>query len=487
MEDKTLEKKTPDISGQLNEIILVLDKIEKKISAVKGIDQNGQLKKSNVEKKNQAEFMRVDMNGDVFTNFFSNFLRQLKDPTRFSFLKVPLSSVFEIAKKLQEHMGTPTKEGEELINKYQVKETQEHQQKKVNTMETMNTTTETKGTTQEPGGYRYKAEEIDWSSLTNLGWTREELEKTNLLSSLLRGYKTNDLLPITIKVGEHEIETEAKLWLDARNDGRAEFKFLCKKNEVDLDTKFLGHDFTQEDKANLLERGNMGRIVNLLTEGNKEVPHLISLDEKTKQLVSFPVSQIQIDDVIKGVTLSAEQKNTLLEGKPIYLEGMMSKRDNLFDGEIQFNAFKGHLEFFFDKNQSHREKQGNTQADNQQIPKSYRRKEFTYDQYNKLVSGQTVYIPDFKDAGGQAYPGFVSFNKETGQMDFSFKDPDKLKRQAIVAESHKTQVAVNSGGKTNEATNKLPEPLKPGQQTPQNANQKEQQEKPEKKSRGRKV
>ncbi|MGN7706840.1 DUF3945 domain-containing protein [Chryseobacterium sp. 22543] len=466
MEDENLEERTPDISGQLNEILLVLDKIEKKISAVKEIDKDGGLKKSNVEKKNQAEFMRVDMNGDAFTNFFTNFLRQLKDPTRFSFLKVPLNSVFEVAEKLQAHIHTPTKEGEELFNKYQAKETQEHQQKKVNTMETTTTTTtEAKVTAPEPGGYRYKAEDIDWSSLTNLGWTREELEETNLLNSLLRGYKTNDLLPITIKVGEHEIETDAKLWLEAKNDGRAEFKFLCKKNEIDLDTKFLGHDFTQEDKANLLERGNMGRIVNLLTEGNKEVPHLISLDEKTNQLVSFPVSHIQIDDVIKGVTLSAEQKNTLLEGKPIYLEGMMSKRDNLFDGEIQFNAFKGHLEFFFDKNQSHREKQGNTQADNQQIPKSYRRKEFTYDQYNKLAAGQTVYIPDFKDAGGQAYPGFVSFNKETGQMDFSFKDPDKFKRQA--------------------ATNKLQEPLKPGQQTPQDANQK--QEKPEKKSRGRKV
>ena len=56
-------------------------------------------------------------------------------------------------------------------------------------------------------------------------------------------------------------------------------------------------------------------------------------------------------------------------------------------------------------------------------------------------------------------------------------------------EAHKTQTAVNSEGKTNEATKNIKEPLKSGQQTPKNEKQQEQQEKPKvpAKSKGRKV
>ncbi|WP_431194440.1 hypothetical protein [Sphingobacterium composti] len=66
---------------QLSDVLLVMDKEKKKIQAVTGVDENGNLKTVDATKKNQSQFMRVDRAGDLFTNFFSNFWRQLKDPT----------------------------------------------------------------------------------------------------------------------------------------------------------------------------------------------------------------------------------------------------------------------------------------------------------------------------------------------------------------------------------------------------------------------
>jgi hypothetical protein len=59
-----------------------------KIQAVKSIDENGKMETVDPTKK-QNQFMRVDKSGDFFSNFFSNFFSQLKNPTNFTFFKVP--------------------------------------------------------------------------------------------------------------------------------------------------------------------------------------------------------------------------------------------------------------------------------------------------------------------------------------------------------------------------------------------------------------
>ncbi|COX98265.1 Uncharacterised protein [Mycobacterium tuberculosis] len=111
------------------------------------------------------------------------------------------------------------------------------------------------------------------------------------------------------------------------------------------------------------------------------------------------------------------------------------------------------------------------------------------EQYNKFKAGQTVYVDGLIDKKGQKYQGYITLNKETGKTGFSFQNPDKLKEQAKPTEAHKTQTAVNSEGKTNEATKKIKEPLQKGQQAPKNKKQQEEQEKPETpaKSKGRKM
>ena len=56
-----------------------------------------------------------------------------------------------------------------------------------------------------------------------------------------------------------------------------------------------------------------------------------------------------------------------------------------------------------------------------------------------------------------------------------YPDRDKV---VGVAEEHKTQVAVNNEGKTNEATKGLKEPLTTGQTGPKDEQQKKAQQKP---------
>jgi hypothetical protein len=91
------------------------------------------------------------------------------------------------------------------------------------------------------------------------------------------------------------------------------------------------------------------------------------------------------------------------------------------------------------------------------------------------------------DKKGQTYNGYITFDKDTGKTGFEFPNQYKERMQPI--EAHKTQIAVNSEGKINEATKNINEPLKSGQQRPKNKQQQEQQEKPETpaKSKGRKM
>ena len=67
------------------------------------------------------------------------------------------------------------------------------------------------------------------------------------------------------------------------------------------------------------------------------------------------------------------------------------------------------------------------------------------------------------------------------------KQETSKEKVVAVAEEHKTQVAVNNHGKTNEATKDVKEPLKTGQTQPTAAQKQKQDENKQKKSRGRKM
>lgn len=212
-------------------------------------------------------------------------------------------------------------------------------------------------TTEQATEYRYKIEQIDWKAMENLGVSKERLEKLNLMEPLLKGYKTNDLVPLTLKMGDAVVKLDARLSLQSNEEGTVVMAMHGVRKEPNLNFAFFGHEFSKEDKDNLRNSGNMGRIVDLYNQKSGEnVPSVISIDRKTNDIISYPAQWIKVPDEIKGIKLDENQKQTLQEGKSLYLEGMISKKGEPFNANVQFNADKKFIEFLFDKTQKTEQK-----------------------------------------------------------------------------------------------------------------------------------
>jgi hypothetical protein len=257
----------------------------------------------------------------------------------------------------------------------------------------------------------------------------------------------------------------------------------------ELERPYFGIQFTEEDKKNLLETGNLGRIAKAEFRWGEKIPVLISIDKQTNELVAFRAAKLNIPDNIKGVQLNDKQKQDLSEGKAVWVENMTSKKNTPFSAYIQFNADKRGLEFRFDnekQNQKQESKHEATQENKQgsDAPKTFRKKELSEDQRSSLSEGKTVYVDGLVDKNGKGYCGYITLNQQNGKTDFMF--PNAYKKavedgKVIPDNRHKTQVAVNSEGKTNEATKDVKEPLKQGQTKPTEKQAEKQAEKKQEK------
>ena len=116
MDVNTANQSTTD--EQMMDILLVLDKEKKTISAVKGVDENGELQ--TVPPENNSELLKFDRHGDFFSNFFSNMMNQLKNPTRFNFFKIPKIELPKIEPIIRDNFNNPTPENEAGIERYRV-------------------------------------------------------------------------------------------------------------------------------------------------------------------------------------------------------------------------------------------------------------------------------------------------------------------------------------------------------------------------------
>ncbi|MBT2559793.1 DUF3945 domain-containing protein [Pedobacter sp. ISL-68] len=478
LKEETASQLSPD---QLSDILLVLNKEKMRIEAVKGIGKNGELETVPADEKNQNQFMRVDKHGDFFSNFFSNFFSQIKNPTNFSFFKVPAKSAIKTADELQKSIDAPSDGTNKILSKYEVTAEKQHKDKSQNqnNMEKPEATQQTNlpGTNHnapETNENRYKVEEIDWNTMSKLGLHQEKLEKMNVLDDLLKGFKTDKLIPVSLNLGTVITRMDARLSLQKNPEGEVTVAIHGIRKKPNLDFKFFGHEFSKEDKQNLLSTGNMGRVVELenLKNVGEKIPSIISIDKLTNEIVALRTDRIKIPDVLKGVVLNADQKQTLMDGKPLYLEGMTSNKGEPFDGRVQFNAEKRYVEFLFNNTITNKLQPNQVQ----EVPKVFRDKELTDKQYEDLKAGKSVKIEGLIDKKGKGYQGYITLDKETQDTKFTFENPNELKAKAQPAEENKTQVAVNSEGKTNESTKGIKEPLKSGQSEPDNQKQKETQQ-----------
>ena len=480
---------------QMMDILLVFDKEKKTINAVKGIDENGELQTVPPKQKHNNDFLKVDKQGNALENFLKNFFNQLKDPTRFSFFKIAPEDTERTVKIIQENIKNPTPAADEMLDKIRI----EPKDLKVENPKE-STTQEQKPDTNK---YFIDPNKINWDDLKNLGITKEQLEKSKALEPMLRGYKSPSTFPIEANFGSMVMKTDARLSFRPDSEGNVVLAIHGIRKEPELDRPFFGHQFTDEDKKNLRETGNMGRIVDVKNYRTGElVPSFISIDKQTNELVSMKASSLKLPDEIKGVKLDEKQKAALMEGKAVFLENMISAKNKPFSAFVQVNAEKRSLEFIFpEKEQKQTQQQGQQQRNDQpegvRIPKSLAGVELSDKQQADLRADKTIYVKGLKDKEGQEYNAYVKVNHEKGKLDFYKFNPDKAKEKAkeiTPANEHKTQVAVNSEGKTNEATKHTKEPLKPGQATPTGEQKKKQEEKKEeqkpdkpKKSQGRKM
>ncbi|WP_392420346.1 DUF3945 domain-containing protein [Capnocytophaga canis] len=435
------------VQEELSDMLLVFDKEEKQLKAVKGIDKDGQLQTTSSDNANQEDFMRVDANGNILSNFFSNFLRQTKNPTRFTFFKIPIEKSLDTIEKLQNHLTDLSEKGKAYLKKYEVSPTQytqglseKNQQQKHMTMETTNTPvqepqkevkqenvqpaqTPSNENSEQQNEPKYKIEDVDWETLNNLGISKESLEKRNLLEPLLRGFKTNELVPVSFNLGSAVTRFDARLSLQQNSEGKVVAAIHGIRKEPQLQYPFFGHEFSDEDKKNLLTTGNMGRVVELTnTKTGEKIPSVISVDKLTNELIALRTEFIKIPDEIKGVKLSEEQKQTLKEGKPLFLEGMQSKKGEPFNANVQFNADKRYVEFLFEDNLAQKTVQFQKLTE---APKEIRGVQLTQEQHQQLSEGKPVYLEGLQSKNGKAYNGYFTFNQEKGKVEMSFKNPDK--------------------------------------------------------------
>lgn len=347
--ENEVKKESTDINSAMD-TLLVLNVHNNSVEMVQGVDKEGNIKKLPPEDRDAGEFIRIDRHGDVFSNFFSNFYRQLKNPTDFQFFRISEYEAVDTAKELQQYVNQALPDDMKKLKEYEVGPHLTRNQKNQHTMEnTFNT---------ENGQYRYQPEQIDWKTMEKLGLNREKLEKMNVLDPLLKGFKTNTLIPITINLGTAVSKMDVRLSLQSGDTGEVSVQLHGIRKEPNFNLKFLGHEFTQEDRKNLLESGNMGRIVDLINPKTDEIiPSIISRDRLTNELVAYRAEYMKVPDEIKGIKLDDHQKQILLEGKPLYLEGMISKKGEPFDATVQFNADKRYVEFIFNTGQSQKQTQ----------------------------------------------------------------------------------------------------------------------------------
>lgn len=407
---------------EINEMLLVLDKQQNTIRGVTKLNKDGTVQSADPDDKAHPDFMRIERQGDFFSNFLGNYMRQLKEPTRFDFFRVPYGMGLEIIRELQGYLNDLGKDAQKLLSTYALNA--EYQHKNHMNMET----------TEE---YKFKPEQVNWDSLANLGLTRDRLENMKLMEPLLKGYKTNELVPLTLTMGDAVAKLDARLSLQTNDAGQVVVAMHGIRKEPSLNYPFFGHEFTKEDKENLLTTGNMGRVVDLFNQKTSEfVPSVISVDRKTNELVAYRAEWIKAPDDIKGIKLDEGQKQALQEGKPLYLEGMTSNKGEVFNATVQFNADKRYVEFIFDRSQDQSQSQGKTYDE---APREFRGKELNDEQYSKFKDGMTVYISGLIDKNDKEYNGYITYNSESGKVGFSFNNPSKSKEEAMPAQAPQSQ------------------------------------------------
>ena len=542
------------------DVLVVRDEKTGEISVVAGLSRDGTPKRAPAKAENTPDFLRFDRNSDMMDSFFRNFFRQCKEPSRFGFYRIAADQAENLLGVMKELLKDP-EANKEILSAHKVdtsnyekeakqsegqaKETassddasktqantekenvsSEQTNEKENDMEQKPEQTATEQQAQTAPGVKQNLISGNDVNLQELG-AKYGIDFNSMnekdMKALLNYGKTG-LVIVKPTFGGEQIEIQARLSFRKDDNDQLQLVPHFVRNEPKLDVAYKGYTFTPEDKKNLLQNGNLGKVVDFPDKNTGELrPHFISIDRLTNEIVDIPTNKVRIPDTIGKTPITKDDKRVLYSGIPLRKEIELAN-GRKFTPLLQVNVEQRGVEFVpgstrqaqgqkqnGDKKQTADKQEQKAEGDTggqkkQQDPNhwlnedgtirrlnTYFKKELTEQQKDDYVAGKTIEIKEVPNKNGSGtYTAYVKFDFDKMQPRSYRNNPDlKQAKEQIPTNENKTQVAVNEQGKTNEATKHTKEPLKPGQSAPKNEKQQKEQtaeaQKPKRKARSVKM
>ena len=542
------------------DVLVVRDEKTGEISVVAGLSRDGTPKRAPAKAENTPDFLRFDRNSDLMDSFFRNFFRQCKEPSRFGFYRIAADQVENLLGVMKELLKDP-EANKEILSAHKVdtsnyekeakqsegqaKETassddasktqantekenvsSEQTNEKKNDMEQKAEQTATEQQAQTAPGVKQNLISGNDVNLQELG-AKYGIDFNSMnekdMKALLNYGKTG-LVIVKPTFGGEQIEIQARLSFRKDDNDQLQLVPHFVRNEPKLDVAYKGYTFTPEDKKNLLQNGNLGKIVDFPDKNTGELrPHFISIDRLTNEIVDIPTNKVRIPDTIGKTPITKDDKRVLYSGIPLRKEIELAN-GRKFTPLLQVNVEQRGVEFVpgstrqaqgqkqeGDKKQTADKQEQKAEGDaggqkKQQDPNhwlnedgtirrlnTYFKKELTEQQKDDYVAGKTIEIKEVPNKNGSGtYTAYVKFDFDKMQPRSYRNNPDiKQAKEQIPTNENKVQVAVNEQGKTHEATKHTKDPLSPGQSAPKNEKQQKEQnaegQKPKRKARSVKM
>ena len=542
------------------DVLVVRDEKTGEISVVAGLSRDGTPKRVPAKAENTSDFLRFDRNSDLMDSFFRNFFRQCKEPSRFGFYRIAADQVENLLGVMKELLKDPEANREILSahkvdtsnyekeakqSEGQAKETassddasktqantekenvsSEQTNEKENDMEQKPEQTATGQKSQTASDAKQNLISGNDVNLQELG-TKYGIDFNSMnekdMKALLNYGKTG-LVIVKPTFGGEQIEIQARLSFRKDDNDQLQLVPHFVRNEPKLDVAYKGYTFTPEDKKNLLQNGNLGKVVDFPDKNTGELrPHFISIDRLTNEIVDIPTNKVRIPDTIGKTPITKDDKRVLYSGIPLRKEIELAN-GRKFTPLLQVNVEQRGVEFVpgstrqaqgqkqnGDKKQTADKQEQKAEGDaggqkKQQDPNhwlnedgtirrlnTYFKKELTEQQKDDYVAGKTIEIKEVPNKNGSGtYTAYVKFDFDKMQPRSYRNNPDlKQAKEQIPTNENKVQVAVNEQGKTHEATKHTKDPLSPGQSAPKNEKQQKEQnaeeQKPKRKARSVKM
>ena len=542
------------------DVLVVRDEKTGEISVVAGLSRDGTPKRAPAKAENTSDFLRFDRNSDLMDSFFRNFFRQCKEPSRFGFYRIAADQVENLLGVMKELLKDP-EANKEILSAHKVdtsnyekeakqsegqaKETassddasktqantekenvpSEQTNEKENDMEQKPEQTATEQQAQTAPGVKQNLISGNDVNLQELG-AKYGIDFNSMnekdMKALLNYGKTG-LVIVKPTFGGEQIEIQARLSFRKDDNDQLQLVPHFVRNEPKLDVAYKGYTFTPEDKKNLLQNGNLGKVVDFPDKNTGELrPHFISIDRLTNEIVDIPTNKVRIPDIIGKTPITKDDKRVLYSGIPLRKEIELAN-GRKFTPLLQVNVEQRGVEFVpgstrqaqgqkqnGDKKQTADKQEQKAEGDaggqkKQQDPNhwlnedgtirrlnTYFKKELTEQQKDDYVAGKTIEIKEVPNKNGSGtYTAYVKFDFDKMQPRSYRNNPDlKQAKEQIPTNENKVQVAVNEQGKTHEATKHTKDPLSPGQSAPKNEKQQKEQnaeeQKPKRKARSVKM